>query len=394
MNKFSQLLIILLLFVLVSCSLQSTDDNFEPAEIPPNLQLYTTVFGQGSGLWAFDPNTLEVQDTLSINDPISISFSPDYSAVYTSDRNSETNIYYAYKIDKLSNNIIQTQEIWNPFIWLNGSADKLFSLGSYQGIQILDAESLEILHEEQTDLTLSAALAVSSPDGRYFYAMVSVPGQNGLAGLLIYDLKERSIKSIIPLTDDENRRSNMSGSYIDISPDGRNVYITVFNWQGGGGYGSFHVIDVEKEEQIFEAPCGGFAWLGVSPDGRHVYLSDPAGAPFGFRGSGFELIPTNTILRYDVRQKKMETFANGGSTFGLIEDNHILIVTSITVLPDSRSMYIRVMVAGKTEEGLRPSIIHVDTRTKELLNYYYLPPDPDGFVRSVIHQLITGRKPG
>lgn len=263
--------------------------------------------------------------------------------------------------------------------------------GIQPGIQVLDAQTFDIIFEGHTQfINNRMAQLAASPIENKVFALIQTYGESGSTGVMIFNYESYEVEAIIPLTEDEDRRRSMQGSYIDISPDGRYVYATIFNWQGGGGYGSFHVIDVKTGEQVFEAPCGGFAWLGVSPDGRHVYLSDSAGTPFHTVGISYEFIPTNTILRYDVIRRRMETFASGAKDIGLT--GNLLITSSITVAPDSRSAFIRVLAAESTNEGYTPSIIHIDTRTKKLLNYYRLPPDPDGFIRAWMHQLTFGRR--
>lgn len=377
-------------FTLVSCGILDSSDNHPPPEIPDNLVLYATVFGQGQGIWTFDPQTLEVQDTLATGSSWSINFSPDYKTVYAAWWDSKTDINEAYAIDAENNEVVKSKEIWNPNVELDRTGTRLISMGGNPGIQMLDAQTFEILFEGHPHISNLTAQVVASPVKDEFYALVHIEGQSGVAGVMVFDIETFSIKSVIPLTEDGDRHRSMQGSYIDISPDGRYVYVTVFNWQGGGGYGSFHIIDVETGEQVFEAPCGGFAWLGVSPDGRYVYISDSAGTPFHTGGISHEFIPTNTILRYDVNRRRMETFASGAKDIGLT--GNLLITSSITVAPDSRSAFIRVLAAESTNEGYAPSIIHIDTRTKKLMNYYRLPPDPDGYIRAWMHQLKFGQR--
>ncbi len=369
------------------------DDNGKPG-LPDNAVLITTAFGQGEGIWTFNPQTLEVQDTLTTGTSWSINFSPDYRTVYSAWWDSNTDISKTYAIDVETNNIIKNQEIWNPNVKLDWTGTRLISMGGNPGIQVLDAQTFEVLHEGHTDFRNLTVKMATSPVKDEFYALVNKEGKSGIFGLMVFDAQNYSVKSVIPLTNDENRRTNMQGSYIDISPDGRYIYATVFNWQGGGGYGTFHVIDLKEGKQVFEALCGALAWLAVSPDGRHVYISDSAGTAFSYGGISHEFDPTNQILRYDVQQKQVDIFASGGSDFGLTDShNDVLITSSIVVAPDSRSMYIRILSAGKTDEGISPGIIHVDTRTRELLNAYSQSPDSDGFVRSWLHQLKIGFRP-
>jgi hypothetical protein len=384
--------IIISSLLLASCGLLDSDpnhdlndDNGKPG-LPDNSVLLATTDGRGSGIWTFDPGTLEVQDTLLNRFIWSINYASDYRTLYTAWRDRNSNIRKAYAIDVETREIVRKQEIWSPIVKLDRTGTRLISMGI--GIQMLDAHTFEILHEGHTDIFNPTAKIAASPVKDEFYALINEDLRSGLSGLMIFDAQTFSVKSIIPLTDDENRRRGMQGSYIDVSPDGRYVYATASNWES---YGSFHVIDLQKEEQIFEAQCGGFSWLGVSPDGRYVYISDPAGAPFTLVGLSYEFVPTNQILRYDVERRDMEVFVDGAEELGLSGPN--LITSSIAVAPDSRSMFIRILSAGETDEGISPSIIHVDTRTRELLNVYRLTPDPDGFVRSYLHQLKIGFKP-
>ncbi len=391
--KHLSLISLLIALTIHSCGILDSSDNHPPPEIPDNVVLYATVFGQGQGIWTFDPQNLEVQDTLATGSSWSINFSPVYRTVYSAWRDSETNISSVYAIDIASGDKVKQQELWNSHVQIDRSGKKLISMGGIQpGIQVLDAQTFDIIFEGHTQfINNRMAQVAASPIENKVFALIQTYGESGLTGVMIFNYESYEVEAIIPLTEDEDRRRSMQGSYIDISPDGRYVYATVFNWQGGGGYGSFHVIDVETGQQVFEAPCGGFAWLGVSPDGRHVYLSDSAGTPFHTVGISYEFIPTNEILRYDVNRRQIDTFARGGSDFGLSgTEIDLLITSSIAVAPDSRSMFIRVLSAGMTEEGISPRLIHVNTRTRELLNVYTQPPDPDGFVRSWLHQLKIG----
>lgn len=392
------LLLLICVFVLEGCGILDSSDNHPPPVIPDKLILLTTVFGQGQGIWTFDPQNLEVQDTLETGSTWSINFSPDYRTVYSAwrDRDTEPEISQGFAIDKTTGEIINQQELWNSHLQIDRTGNYLISMGGIQpGIQVLDVQTFDIVFEGYTQfINRRMAQVAASPVENKVFALVEAHGESGTAGVMIFNYENYEVEAIIPLTDDEDRRQSMQGVYIDISPDGRFIYSTVFNWQGGGGFGSFHVIDLEKGKQVFESSCGGFAWIGVSPDGRHVYLSDSAGTPFHTVGISYEFIPTNEILRYDVKRRQMETFARGGSDFGLSgTENDLLITSSIAVAPDSRSMFIRVLSAGMTDEGISPRIIHVDTRTKELINVYTQPPDPDGFVRSLLHQLKIGFRP-
>ncbi len=371
------------------CNIFDSSEGETSPAIPDGMVLYTTVFGQGEGVWVFNPQNLEVKDTIVTGSSWSINLSPTYRNLYSAWRDNE--ISKAYSIDVKTKEIVNSRTIWNQHIELDRTGKRLISMGNNYGIQVLDSQTFEILYEGEKTIRNFSSGIIASPVKDEFYALIYKEDKSGVVGLMVFDLESFSIKSIIPITNNENRRQNMEGTYIDISPDGKYVYATVFNWQGGGGYGSFHVIDLEKEEQIFESVCPGFAWLGVSPDGRHVYLSGPAGTPFNTIGISYEFPPTNQILQYDTRKRKIDLFADGGTTFGLTDD--LLITSSLVVAPDSRSLFIRVLGSGTTPEGKVPALLHVDIKTKELITVYELPPDSDGFVRAWMHQLKIGYRP-
>lgn len=393
LNKHLLILIMIALLFFGSCNLLNSDESIEPAEVPEYLKLYSTVFGQGRGLWTFTADSLVAIDTLSTEEVWGIQFSSDYQIYYGGWWDNESGSHNVYAFDMNTQEILMEREVWNSVVTIDHKNEQLIGMGANDGIQVIDLKDFGLVFEGYTQFRNNALKAAISPTKNEYYTLVNKKGISGVSGLVVFNTNTTKIETVIPLTDDDIRKRTMQGSFLDVSPDGRYVYATVFNWQSGGGYGSFHVFDMEKREQVFEADCGSFAWIGVSPNGRYVYLSDSAGTPYNTIGISYEFTPSNTILRYDVQRRQIDIFADGGSTFGLSDtENDVLITSSIAVLPDSRSMYIRVLAGGQTIDSLSPSIMHVDTRTKEILNVFTPEPDPDGFIRSSFHHLQIGRR--
>lgn len=171
-----------------------------------------------------------------------------------------------------------------------------------------------------------------------------------------------------------------------ISPEGEYLFVTVFNWASGDGYGTFHVVDLNRQTVIGEYLCGKYSKMCVSPDGKHVYIGDPG-------GYGLDLIPTGHLLRYDITNKQMELFIDwvpynltGGAYAGKLHTDQIVIA------PDNRTMFITTL-GGRTSSGEKIGIIKIDTYTKKILDYYIMPKDHRGYVTHGIYRLKLGKYP-
>jgi hypothetical protein len=122
--------------------------------------------------------------------------------------------------------------------------------------------------------------------------------------------------------------------------------------------------------------------MAVHPSGRYVYVDCPAG---GMR----ELIPTNKILRFDTQAREMEVFIDGHEGLGL--PGRALIADKITMLPGGEAFVIRNPVPARTrldeDEEAAPSLLVVDTETKDVLATYVPPRDEDGAVTGAVVDL-------
>lgn len=356
-------LALLLLMPAPGCSVFSSSDGDLP-NIPGNMVLYVTTSSAERGILKIDPQNMSVTDTIPSGVTWSISLSPDCKILYTASQHSSSKINTAYAFDAVSKEVLNSQTIWNAHLQLDRTGKMLISMGVNNGIQILDAETFEILYQGHTNIRSALRQISVSPVKNKFYALI-YEGVNEVEfkGVMVFNTDDFTLESIIPLTiNHEQISAAAEGTFIDISPDGRYLYATTRF--------SFHVIDLEKKVQVFETETADYTWLAVSPDGRHVYLTDPYGVKFDNIYGATVGVPnvTDQILRYDTRNKKMEVFADGGSTFGFSTD--ALITTSIVVAPDSRSMFIRVLLFRESSDGKLPvpAILHVDTRSKEVIN--------------------------
>jgi hypothetical protein len=102
-----------------------------------------------------------------------------------------------------------------------------------------------------------------------------------------------------------------------------------------------------------------------------------------------ELIPTNKILRFDMQAREMEVFIGGGEALGLGYEG--LIADKITMLPGGEGFVIRNPGPARTrlDEGKKgnPSLLVVDTETKDVLATYVPPRDEDGAVTGAVIDL-------
>jgi WD40 repeat protein len=145
MQKYIIITFILTLFP--SCDFLNSPGKYSPSKIPVNMILLSTVFGQGQGIWLFNPTTFEIYDTVVTGGSWSVNLSPDHKILYTAWWDSETQISKVFVIDMETKKIIHEQEILNPNVDLDHTKYRLISMGGNPGIQILDAHTFEIHHE-------------------------------------------------------------------------------------------------------------------------------------------------------------------------------------------------------------------------------------------------------
>lgn len=269
----------------------------------------------------------------------------------------------------------------NYEIILDPLKEKVITYRGSDYIQFYDAQTLTLTFEDSIGLGTIRKMVASTAKNEV-YAFIST--EQGTK-IIVYNTHDYRLEQIIALSDNETRNNGMTPVDLDISPDGNNLYATVFNWSdpdAPGWYGSFHAIDLLTNQVDTEFVCGAYSQIGVAPDGKYVYLTDPAGYTY-------ELMPTNQVLRYDVISKEIEVFIDGSIDIGLkpMGDSDYFITDQIVIAPDSRTMFITIAGAVTTADGNDIHIAKIDTKTKRILDYYAIPRDYRGYITSEIRRL-------
>ncbi len=370
---------ILLLSTIVSfCS----KNPLAPIPLPDDSALFLSLDGgnHNGGLWVLGANTLELIDSLSTGDgtPFTIEFSPDGSNLYTSWDTRIAKYTWESNLYELSTNPLSiVRSVAMSYRTFVSDKDKYFLISFLEGLEIFDRETLSLV---KTDSTIGFIRdLVASPNHARLYFDSTLDGR--FRGIVVYDLETFSIERVIAVADSAMQRK-MQPADLAISPDEHYAFLTVFNWRGGGGFGSFIVVDLTTDDVVCEYPCGSFSQMGVSPDGKYVYISDPAGYKYMF-------LPTNHVLRYNVRKNEMKVFIDGAYDLGF-EDN-VLETDKIEVAPDNRTLFITISSGAKTRDGEPVEIAKVDALTRDVLGTFSLPRDHRGYITQNIVSIKLGK---
>jgi len=371
--------IILTLLLFASCKQEGPVDSINnglPETIPA---LFASVDGNWNGIWVFDTDSLKIIDSMytgPVGVPFFLEFSPNYTVWYSIWESSLHN-YELFAVDAGTKTIlrrVKTEERSMTFLKTRGL------LVTYdRKIQFFNDETFSLVHKDSIGILWRL---VRSPDERKLCAMYCNYNGGGFAGIIVYNLETLSIDRKLRVADSLRQRG-MAPADLKISPDGRYLFLTVFNWIGGGGFGSFHAIDLTTDSVVAEYPCGKYSQMGVSPDSRYVYISDPAGYLY-------EMNPTGHLLRYDVHARTMELFIDW-VPYNLTGGAHgsRLITDQIVLMPDNKTMFLTT-INGETPEGKNIAIMKVDLNTKQVLGVYSIPLDHRGYITEQIRRLKLG----
>ena len=321
-----------------------------PSPVSDTLAIFATVDGGPTGVWIFDPNTLAIIDSAVLPFvPLSMIVSPDGSTWYSMDADR------IYSIDAASKQILKDTLTRGRYNMISDRYKRyLITDGLSKGdprTEWWDRESLSLVRID-SPYTVTGH-GVSSPVGNAIYCFGGINRGDFVLG---YDVDSSRVIAHFPIAD-TTREKSMRASDIAISPDGRWLYVTVFNVVSWWGYGSFFVIDLSRDSVVEEYSCGSFANIAVSSDGQYVYLSDP-GAWLGIP----ESFPTYQVLRYDVQRSEMEVFIDWRDFAGITGNSRS---EQITVSPDGRSIYL--LAGGTTCGGQEVNLVRLDSRSGSLL---------------------------
>jgi hypothetical protein len=203
-------------------------------------------------------------------------------------------------------------------------------------------------------------------------------------GIIVYNYETFQVERVIQIAESE-RQIRMSPSSIVVSSDDEYLFLTVWNEIGGGGYGSFFVVDLKQNSVLGEYPCGGYAQLAISPNNKYVYITDPAGY--------LRDIPSiNKLLRYDVDRHEVEVFINSLSDIGLVRNRFI--TDKLIVADDNRTLFITFWSGPpRTSDGKIVHLIKLDSLTKRVISTFSLPLNEQGEFTQYIFEIKLGLYP-
>lgn len=380
---------LLVALVLAGCDLFGPDDPDE-LSLPDDLALVALMGGNTPGLRTFDPETLERSALIETDDrqPIGLVVSPDDERWYVSwtiGSYSDGDARYVLAAFDPARGRFVKRNSWpgtsevveglsNSSLIYDPINDRIVAYDSHPAVQFFDAASLEPEGRHMIGVTeeevVEAAVLAEEREEIYFGSYQKIH---------VYDLNEQEVTETFSV---EGHPVLQSSGFVELalSPDERHLYGTMF--RGPGGPGTFFVMDLTSGQILTKKVVGSYAGMAVHPGGRYVYVDCPAG---GMR----ELIPTNKILRFDAQTREMEVFIEGGEALGL--PGRALIADKITMLPGGEAFVIRNAIPARTrldeDEEAAPSLLVVDTETKDVLATYVPPRDEDGAVTGAVFDL-------
>lgn len=373
---------------MVGCDLLGLGD--DSRSLADKSVLAATVTGNTEGLWLFDPNTLEREAIVQAVEGHTIqgmATSSNAERWYLSWSEGsvldETHRDVLAAVDPSTGQIVERAvfsdlSVAGPMVY-EPTRDEIVAYGSGSyGARFFDAETLDLKRQHPigpTDSVEVPAAVVAADQGKIYFG-TSRFGET--RKVRVYDVSEQAVvRSFRPTADPALRGSGVTD--LALSPDGRSLYATTYSLDTGG---AFSAVDLETDEVVAEHPAGSYANLAVQPNGRYVYVDCPAG---GMR----ELIPTNKILRFDTQAREIEVFIEGGEALGLGYEG--LIADKITMLPGGEAFVIRNPIPARTrpdeDEEAAPSLLVVDTETKNVLATYVPARDEDGYVTDAVIDL-------
>ncbi len=354
-----------------------TDEPSLPT-LPEGTAMFMCVDGgdNNAGLWILDANTLELLDSFNTGSfpPQSAVISPDGDEWYSAWSLRQGVLGYEsrlFAVGLYSKNIRKTEQISHRAIVADKEKRFLVGYGEEAPVEIFERPSLALTRTVSLPRIYTA---FSSPTLPTLY-MVASENAAKPGSVFVYDLASFSVVNVIPVVDTTRF---IDPAAVAVSPDDKYLFLSAFNWVGGGGYNSFFMVDLTTGNTVTEQACGAFAQLSVTPDGKYVYISDPAGYLY-------QMNRTETILRFNVANRRMETFVNLRHDLGL--EGSVFISDKMLIASDNRTMF--VSVDGDISYGGESPIhlMKVDMNSKKIAGVFSLPKNSQGYITNRIVSL-------
>lgn len=335
--------------------------------------LFASVDGNRTGLWVFDSENLSVVDSILITDVGIIShleFSRDYNTVYTLSTGK------LKAISLLNKTVVRERSVDNTALTMDRENELL--IVHNPSLQFFDEHSFYLIHDSELDNV--EKVVVSPADNLLFGTYPSYEIGRRIPKVFVFDMESYNIVKTMDIILDDSSSWNQWTYDINISPDGRYLFVTVSNTYGPYN-GSFHVINLLTDSIVAEYPCAEFASISISPDGNYVYLSN--------NPSFFETVPLNQILRYNIKTQSLEVFIDGLRDLNLDYTNFY--TGNIVISNDNSTLYISLTGVVKDADGNNVHLLKLDSDTKEVLSTFRWPEDYRGYHFKYILKLWSGR---
>lgn len=324
----------------------------QPDPISDEYALFT--LNNEFGLRLLDPNRLVLLDSLSGYFPSStLEFSSGDSIWYMISRTVEEEIDSLIAVDSVTKEVLLRRESY-PTRWVMDKDKRYLINQFYDTLTFIDRLTFQLVKKEN----ISMGGSIPSPIRSELYCF------NANRGITVYDIDSFKVDRHIPIND--NSIVAWHPRDLNISHDGRYLYLTVSTNYSLRYQGTFYVIDLLKDSVISKNPCGRLARISVSPDGNFVYLSDPL--PI----SG-DYIPIGEVLRYNVNTCGMEIYLKLNYFPGItIPGNQG--TRRVIVSPDSRSIFVLLSHYGNLcNNGQQANLLKVDVESKNIVSatYFY-----------------------
>lgn len=341
----------ILLSIIITTSFSCSENIISPDNSSINNLMYLGIEGNSSGIWSY--KNLNKLDSLITEPgvPLSLVLSQDGSKIYSIWKSE--NVYYLFQINSESLIIEKSIKIQtlNPFCLISHDYKFIIIYGN-SGFEIYNRNDLTLYYiDKNYGNTLSATLSKSQS-----FLYLSIWENRKFIGIDIFDLQTKEIiKSIRPFEITDSR--TLQDVDIKVDDSDKYLFISAFNWVGGGGFNLFFVVDLNNDLIISEYPTGAFAQLTKDNTGRYIYISDPAGFLYQFPR-------TNQILRYDIQNQKMEVYISL-KNLDQIKAN-VFTSTYLSVNADNNFLYICVEGDVKTKNDERVDIIIFNISTHKI----------------------------
>jgi len=375
-----------LLFLIASCSRQSTEPNpTMPEPIIQSDKIFVSLSG-GNGvnnIVKLSADNLIVIDSFNTGrDVPKIALSPDKQFLYAqlAGRLCEIDT----KLMTVTRSVL-SESIGGGFLPINGVSaynNYIIECAEFEDKSILRFRNRETLNVIKTDTSLLFAVSLGDTpftlknEKMYLTSFIIANEfpRSRFKGFTIYDMNtfqvKRSINVPLPI-------SSFVDSFV-VSPDEELIYGVIWRGNGfGSGSSSLAVIETSSGKIISEMLCKGIATqLTQSPDGRYIYLCDPAHFGIG------EYPPSNEIQIFDTQTRTLQTFSkinewnlNGGYT-----------LLSRTICSEDGKWLYAVVHLGDlaTRTGERVALLKFNTETRRLQTFLSFPRDERGNSQTIL----------